>query len=149
MGRIQPYIVAGLVTLNAPTEEFIDKTHDLRFSYEEGTAAIKSLIQVALTPPTSATSGKQEGQPISVYDGLSADKINLMAQTITNAFEQAAASFLDEEEGEQTVGVPPVTQMTPHGGRTHGRAIEVARRSLGCRPRYAAGGRPLVAGLFA
>jgi len=62
MGHTQPYIAAGLVTLNASTEEFVDDDRDLRFTYEEATEAIRSLIRVAPTSPTSAAIDAQEGQ---------------------------------------------------------------------------------------
>lgn len=61
MEHIQPYILAGLVTLNARTDEFIDKPHNLRFTYGEATEAIRSLIKVAPTATTSAAPDVQEG----------------------------------------------------------------------------------------
>jgi hypothetical protein len=51
MGHDQPYIAAGLVTLNEPTNEFVDQEHNRRFTYGEATEALRDLIQVAPTPP--------------------------------------------------------------------------------------------------
>jgi MoxR-like ATPase len=50
---------------------------------------------------------------ITVYDGRSADEIDRMALAITDAFEQASASVMDEEEGEEPIGIHTVTQVTP------------------------------------
>lgn len=62
MGRVQPYIAAGLVTLNDPADEFVDEQHDLRFTYGEATEAIRSLIRFAPTHPAVAAQIEREGQ---------------------------------------------------------------------------------------
>lgn len=61
MGHTQPYIAAGLVTLNNPEEKFVDEDHDLEFTYQEATEAIRNLICVAPTPPTPSLLIEQEG----------------------------------------------------------------------------------------
>jgi hypothetical protein len=62
MGHIQQYIAAGLVTLNAPTEEFVDEAQVLRITYHQATESLRNLIRAASTPPTSASSVTREGR---------------------------------------------------------------------------------------
>lgn len=58
MGHEQPYVAAGLVTLNDPQDVFVDQQHNLQISYREATEAIRQLIKMAPTFPTPAL---QEG----------------------------------------------------------------------------------------
>lgn len=44
MGRRQPYIASGLVTLVDGAEEFVDEEHFIRFTYSQATEAIRKLI---------------------------------------------------------------------------------------------------------
>lgn len=62
MGHEQPYIAAGLVTLNDPQDIFDDQQHSLQISYLEATEAIRQLIRVAPVSPTSAPPSGREGQ---------------------------------------------------------------------------------------
>ena len=54
MGHKQPYIAAGLVTLNDPEDEFVDEQHNLRITYGDATEAIRNLIRFAPTPPAAS-----------------------------------------------------------------------------------------------
>jgi len=62
MGHEQPYIAAGLVTLNDPQDMFVDQQHNLQISYQEATEAVRQLIQAAPVSPTSASMSGLEGQ---------------------------------------------------------------------------------------
>jgi hypothetical protein len=62
MGHIQPYVAAGLVTLNDRTDKFVEEAHDLRFTYEAATVAIRRLIKVAPTINMPETHDAQEGR---------------------------------------------------------------------------------------
>ncbi len=54
MGHDQPYIAAGLVTLNESESKFIDEEHNLQFTYNEATEALRQLIRVAPTSPVAS-----------------------------------------------------------------------------------------------
>jgi MoxR-like ATPase len=50
---------------------------------------------------------------IQVHDGFDDNELAQMAQVIIDAFEEASASVLEEDESEQPVGEQPVIQIAP------------------------------------
>lgn len=59
MGKRQPYIASGLVTLNVGTEDFVDDVHSIRISYSQATEAIRKLI---LSEPKINASSSASGE---------------------------------------------------------------------------------------
>lgn len=60
MGHPQPYIAAGLVMLNDPSDVFVDEPRgSIRFNYQQATDALRNLIRVA--PTTANATQGQEG----------------------------------------------------------------------------------------
>ena len=62
MGHVQPYIAAGLVTLNDPEDMFVDQPHRLQISYQEATTSITQSIRVAPALPMSSQRRGLQGQ---------------------------------------------------------------------------------------